>query len=166
MKKSVFAFVLVFFAFAMSACALATYGPSDNTTDAQYVQSVKAVLDSEEAIKFISKGYFVARAAKPGPAQTWGASGTVVVTDKTLYFLFWKRNDNVFDVIRKLPVADIININQISSVFAPGDCLSIEDKNNRFDLFSCCEMFSKANTNLAEKNRELLNYLNAARNAK
>ena len=166
MKKFVFAFALVFFAFAMSACALVTYGPSDNTADAQYVQSVKAVVDSEEVIKFMNKGYFVAKAAAPRFGQTWGASGTIVVTDKTLYFLFWNRNANAFDVLRKLPIADIVNINHISSVFEPGDCLSIEDKNHRFDLFSCREMFSKANINMVEKNRELLNCLNAARNAK
>ena len=165
MKKFVFAFALVFIAFAMSACVRIAYGPSDNTADAQYVQSVQAVVDNEEAIKFMDKGYFVANAARPGPAQTWGASGMIVVTDKTLYFLFWNRNANAFDVIRKLPIADIVNINHITSIFSPGDCLSIEDKNQRFDLFARLEMFSKANLHLAEKNRELLDWLNAVRNA-
>jgi hypothetical protein len=151
MKKLVFAFALVFFAFAMSACVHVVYGPSDN---AQYVQSVQAVVGSGEGIKFMDKGYFVAHRAAPGFGQTWGVHGTIVVTDKILYFLFWNRNANTFDVIRKLPIADIVNINHISSV---SDCLSIEDKNHRFDLFSY-------SSDHAKKNRELLNYLNAVRN--
>ena len=164
MKKSVFASVLVFFAFAMSACIHVAHGPSENTADARYAQSVQTVLGSDEAIKFMDKGYFVANAAKPGPTQTWGVHGTIVVTDKALYFLFWNRNANAFDVIRKLPVADIVKIDHISSFFAPGDSLSIEDTNRRFDLFSCFVMYST--DNLAEKNRKLLNSLNAVRESK
>ncbi|MDR1396480.1 MAG: hypothetical protein LBJ14_01925 [Desulfarculales bacterium] len=164
MKKLVFAFALVFFASAMSACVHIAYGPSDYVGDAEYVQSVQAVVDSTEAIKFTDKAYMLANTAQPGPAQTWGVFGTVAVTDKTLYFLYWNQNANAFDVLRKLPVTGIVNINHISSIWGPGDYLSVEDKNHRFDLFSCYEMYSTAN--LAEKNRELLNYLNAVRNAR
>ena len=166
MRKCVFAFALVFFAFTMSSCVLVAHGPSDNAADAQYVQSIQTVVDSNEAIAFMDKGYFVANAAKPGPTQTWGASGTIVVTDKTLYFLFWNRHASTFDVIRKLPIADIANIDHISSIFNPVDSLSIEDKNHRFDVFSCQLMFSKDNQNLVEKNRKLMNCLNEIRNAK
>lgn len=164
MKKFVYTFALVVFAFAISACAQIAYGPSNDTADAAYAQSVQAVVDSNETIKFMDKAYMLANTAAPGPAQTWGVFGTIVVTENTLYFLFWNRNTNAFDVLRKLPVTDMVNINHISSVFGPGDYLSIEDKNHRFDLFSCYEMYSTAN--LVDKNRELLNHLNAASSAK
>ena len=161
MKKLALAFTLVFFAFAMSACVKINYGPSDTVADAGYVQSVQAVMDSSETVMFMDKGYFVAKAATPVYGQTWGVHGTIVGTDKTLYFLFWNRNANGFDVLRKLPIINIVNIKHISSMWAPGDCLSIEDKDGRSDLFACLEMYSQAN--LADKNRELLNYLNAVR---
>ena len=163
MKKFILAFTFVYFALAMSACVKSVHGPSDNMSDAMYAQSVKAAVDSKETIKFMDKGYWLANAAEPGYGQTWGAFGTIVVTDKNLYFLFWNRDDNVFDVLRKLPVADIVSINHISSLWSPGDCLSIKDKDGRSDLFSCLEMYSEAD--LAEKNRVFLDCLNAARNS-
>jgi hypothetical protein len=162
MKKFVFAFALVFFAFTMSGCVRTTHGPSDSTGDAAYAKSVQAVVGSAETIKFMDRAYMLANTAKPGPAQTWGAFGTIVVTDKTLYFLFWNRNAGSFDVLRKLPITDIVNIDHISSVWGPGDYISIEDKDHRFDLFSCYTI--PVTANVVEKNRELLNYLNAVRN--
>ena len=130
--------------------------------DAGYVQSVQAVVDSEEAIKFMDKAFCLPNTAAPGPGQTWGVFGTIVVTDKTLYFLFWNRNAQAFDVIRKLPITDMVNIKHISSIFGPGDYLSIEDKNRRFDLYSCYELYSTAD--IIGKNRELLDCLNTVRN--
>ena len=164
MKKFACALALVFSAFALSACVHVAYGPSDNIADAQYVQSAQAVVDSGETIAFMDKGYFVAQAAAPGAAQTWGVHGTIVLTDKTLYFLFWNRNSNAFDALRKLPVADIVKITHIDSIWAPGDCLSIEDKDRRSDLFSCLEMYSTVN--LRDKNLLFLQRLEAARNVK
>ncbi len=163
MKKFILAFAIVISAFTMSACVHIDYGPSDNTADAEYVQSVKAVLDSNEAIKFMNKAYLLANTAKPGPAQTWGVFGTVVSTDKTLYFLFWDRNAKTFNVLRKLPVADMDDINHISSIWGPGDYIAIKDKSRRIDLYSCYTI--PATADVVEKNRELLNSLNAARNA-
>lgn len=164
MKKVIFTFALVFFAFAMSACVHIAYGPSDNPADAAYVQSVQAVVGSEEAIKFMEKAYMLANTAKPGPAQTWGVFGTIVATDKALYFLYWNRNTNAFDALRKLPITDMVNSTHISSMWGPGDYLSIEDKNHRSDLFSCYQIPVTANP--IERNRELLQYLNSARTAK
>jgi hypothetical protein len=165
MKKFVFAFVLVFFAFALSACVHITYGPSDNIADAGYVQSVQAVVDSKEAIQFMDKAFWLPNTVAPGPAQTWGVFGTIVVTEKTLYFLYWNRNAKAFDVLRKLPVADVVNMKHITSIFGPGDYISTEDKDRRFDLFSCFEMYAASTAILIDKNRKLLNSLNAARNA-
>ncbi|SBV97894.1 exported hypothetical protein [uncultured delta proteobacterium] len=164
MKKVVLAFVLAFSAFAISACVHIAYGPSDNIADAQYVQSVQAVLDSKETITFMDKAYMLANTAKPGPAQTWGVFGTIVVTDNTLYFLFWNRNANAFDVLRKLPLTDMANIDHISSAWGPGDYIAIEDKDHRFDLYSCYTI--PVTANVVEKNRELLDSLNAVKNTK
>ena len=163
MKKVAFAFALVFFAFTMSSCVHVAYGPSDNITDAGYVHSAQAAVDSGETIHFMDKAYFLANTPKPGHAQTWGAFGTVVGTDKTLYFLFWNRNINAFDVLRKIPVANMVDVAHISSPFGPGDYVSIEDKDHRFDLFSCYEMHSA--TSPVDKNRKLLHYLDAVRNS-
>lgn len=164
MKKVVLVFILAFYAFAMSACVKIQYGPSDTITDAGYVQAAQAVIDGSETIKLMDKGYILGNTAKPGPAQSWGVFGTIVATDKALYFLFWNRNSSAFDVLRKLPIADMVNVSHISSPWGPGDYISIEDKDHRFDLFTCFEMY--AAENMIEKNRELLGYLNAARNAK
>jgi hypothetical protein len=163
MKKFVLALALS--AFALSACVHVAYGPSDNIADAGYVQSVQAVVDGNETIKFMDKAFCLPNTPKPGPAQTWGVFGTVVVTDKTLYFLYWNRNAKAFDVLRKLPVADVVNIKHITSIFGPGDYVSTEDKDHRFDLFSCLELFATPTAILIDKNRKLLDSLNAARNA-
>jgi len=106
MKKFVFAFVLVFFAFAMSSCVQIAYGPSGGIADAEYVQSVQPVVDSNEAIKFMYKGCVFANTATPGPAMTWGVVGTIVVTYKTLYLLYWNPRTKVFDVRWKLPITE------------------------------------------------------------
>ena len=164
MKKLICACALVFFASAMSACVHTSHGPSDNPGDAAYVQSVQAVMDGTEAVAFMDKAYMLANTAKPGPAQTWGVFGTIVVTDKTLYFLYWNQNAKAFDVVRKLPLADIADMTHISSAWGPGDYLSIEDKSRRFDLYSCYTI--PVTANVVEKNRELLNCLNEVRNAK
>ncbi|MDR2924981.1 MAG: hypothetical protein LBU76_03380 [Azoarcus sp.] len=150
----------------MSACAPVVYGPSEDITDATYVQAVQAVIDGDESIKSLDKGYFLANSAAPGFNKTWGVFGTIVVTDKTLYFLFWKRHDNVFQVLRKLPMADIANIAHATSISSPSDYLSIEDKNQRFDVFSYFAMYKPTAHLVKQKNSELLNYLNAVRNAK
>jgi hypothetical protein len=165
MKKFVSAFALVFLAFAMSSCVQIAYGPSDGIVDAEYVQSVQPIVGSEETIKFMNKGYLLGNTAAPGPAQTWGVFGTIVVTDKTLYFFYWKPKTKVFEVIRKLPIIDMVNIKHISSIWGPGDYLSIEDKDHRFDLLSRYEIPFSGNRNLVEKNRELLNSISAVRNA-
>lgn len=161
MKKVVFAFALIFFAFATSACIHIDYGPSDNIADPQYIQAAQAVMDDGETIGFMEKAYLLGNTKRPGPAQTWGVSGTVVVSENTLYFLFWNRNANAFDVLRKLPLADMINIAPISSLFGPGDYISIEDTDHRFDLLSCYEMAAANYT--AERTRALLEYLNRVR---
>jgi hypothetical protein len=166
MKKSLFISVIIFLAFAISSCGSikTVYGPSGDIADAEYVQSVQPVVDSKEIIKFMKKGYFVAGAEVPRYGQTWGVFGTIVITDKTLYFLFWKTHEKTFQVIQKLPIADIINIRNINNVF--GDALSIEDKDHNFNLLSRLELFSKENRNLLEQNRELLSFLNTLRNIK
>lgn len=162
MRKFIFAFALVFWVFAMSACVHAPYGPSDDVTDAVFVQSVQAVMDSGEDLKFVNKVYWLAKLSTP-TMQPWGTFGTVVVTDKNLYFLFWNRNTNAFDVLHKQPVADIVNVKHITSIYGPGDYISVEDKNKRFDLYACYAVF--AAEDMIEKNQELLNCLNAVRNA-
>lgn len=164
MKRCVLALALIWITFAMSACVKVTYGPSDTITDANYVQSAQAAVDDKETIRFMDKGYMLANTANPGPAQTWGVFGTIVVTDKTLYFLFWNRNTNAFDILRKLPVADMADVTHISSAWGPGDYVSIKDKERRFDLFSCFEIYTTAN--VVEKNRVLLQSLSTVRNAK
>ena len=159
MKRFLFACALVVCAFGLSGCIHVTYGPSDNIADAQFVNSVQAAVGADETITLMNKGYLLANTARPGPAQTWGANGTIVLTDKALYFLFWNRNAKAFDVIRKLPVADIRNASHLSSIFGPGDYISIEDTNGRFDLFTCHEI--PVSGDLIERNRKLLESLNA-----
>lgn len=163
MKKLVLAFSLVFCAFALSACVRAPYGPSDDVTDAGFVRSVQAVVDSGEDLKFVNKVYWLPNMETP-TMQPWGSFGTVVVTDKTLYFLFWNRNANAFDVLHKQPVADIVNVKHITSIYGPGDYISVEDKNKRFDLYTCYAVF--AAEDMIEKNQELLGCLNTVRAAK
>ncbi len=164
MKKLVLALALIFFVFAISACVHIAYGPTDNITDAAYVQSVQAIIGNNEAIKFMDKAYMLADTKTPGPAQTWGVFGTIVVTDKTLYFLFWNRNANAFDVLRKLPITDMLNIDHISSIFGPGDYVRIEDGNNRFDLFCCWEMYN-ASSDPIKNNKKFMTYLEASGSA-
>jgi hypothetical protein len=154
--------VLVFFLLMMSACVHINYGPSENFGDATFVQSVQAVLDPQESIIILDKGYFLAQVDRPGPATTWGVMGTLVATDKTLYCLFWNRHTNSFDVIRKIQFSDIIDIGYISSMWGPGDYIVITDKDKRPDLFSCYDRDSP-NT-LIERNHKLLDYLFAATN--
>lgn len=163
MKKYTFVFALVFSAFAMSACVKSVHGPSDNIADAQYVQSVHAAVDNEETIKFMDKVYWSPNMESP---RMWsgGAFGTIVVTDRTLYFLFWNRSANAFDVLYKQPVADMVTVKHITSIYGSGDYVSIEDKNKRFDLYTCFALYDS--DNMIEKNRELLDCLNAVRNAK
>ena len=57
----------------------------------------------------------------------------------------------------------MVVIKSLTSVFGPGDYVSIEDKDGRFDLYSCYEMY--AATNMVEKNRLLLGHLTAVKNA-
>ena len=163
MKKCIFAFAAVFLAFAMSSCGPVAYGPSGGIPDAGDVQSVQPVVDSQEVITFMCKGYFLPNTPAPRPAMSWGAPGTIVITDKTLYFLYWNPRAKVFDVLRKLPLAGIVHIKQLSTIWDAGDYLSIEDTNRRFDLLTRWEI--PAPGDLAGKNRELLNILDAARNA-
>jgi len=163
MKKLVFAFAVVFCVFAISACAHVPYGPSDDVTDAGFVRSVQGVVDSGEDLRFVNKVYWLPNMATP-TMNPWGSFGTIVVTDKTLYFLFWNRSANAFDVLHKQPVADIVNVKHITSIYGAGDYISVEDKNKRFDLYACYAMF--AAEDLIEKNRELLGCLNTVRTVK
>lgn len=161
MKKCAFTCALVLCAFALSACVRTPYGPSEDVTDAGFVQSVRAVVDSGEDIKFVNKVFWLPKMSAP-TMQPWGSFGTVVVTDKTLYFLFWNRSTSAFDIFHKQPVADIVNVKHITSIYGAGDYISVEDKNKRFDLYACYAMF--AAEDLIEKNRELLDCLNTVRN--
>jgi hypothetical protein len=163
MKKLVFAFAVVFCVFTISSCAHTPYGPSDDVTDAGFVRSVQGVVDSGEDLRFVNKVYWLPNMATP-TMNPWGSFGTIVVTDKTLYFLFWNRSANAFDVLHKQPVADIVNVKHITSIYGAGDYISIEDKNKRFDLYACYAMF--AAEDLIEKNRELLDCLNTVRTVK
>ena len=160
MKKLFLAFVLVFCAFAISSCAHVPYGPSDDVNDAGFVRSVQAVIDSGEDLRFVNKVYWLPKLSSP-TMHPWGTFGSVVVTDKTLYVLSWDRNANTFIVLYKQPVADIVNVKHITSIYGPGDYISVEDKNKRFDLYTCYAVF--AAEDMIEKNQELLGCLNAVR---
>lgn len=158
MKKSIFALVFVVFACALSACAHLPYGPSDDPTDAAFVRAVQVVVDNGEDLKFVDKVYWFPKMAAPSMGP-YGTYGTIVVTDKNLYVLGWNRNTNAFDVRYKQPVTDIVNAEHITSIYGPGDYISVESKNKRFDLYTVFAMF--AADDMIEKNRELLGCLTA-----